>query len=323
MAEEPQDSSKFDVSDLETTQPETPKAKKKHAAKMESMPAQKPSGAGHPLPGVHERPKKQGRKLNSGGKLNASVAGEIVPEAPPSSGKSDVEDALDMVRGMTKERAEEDAEWDAKIAEAKRKAEAEGQVIEFEAEPQSEAEREEYEWDAKLAAAKAAPPAFTDQEEAWFKKGEEEEMQAIRAGIEAHGNAPLIETPAEIDANVRQAEAMIAAGELNPEMFNAKDYRYLLNEKARIDADLEVAGWWKARSLRAELREITKDLAGYEEQVQRVVSGRRPSGDLTAREKEDIRYKGPAQKPVLPEGSGTSIYMNKKPGFFSRLFGRK
>ena len=97
---------------------------------------------------------------------------------------------------------------------------------------------------------------------------------------------------------------MIASGRLNKELFNVDMYRGLLEKKARIDADLEVAGWWKARQLRKELKEVTSDVSNFEEQIQHVVSERTPSGALTAREKEDIRYKGPMEKPAPKPGVG-------------------
>lgn len=342
MAEEPQDS-KFDVSDLETTAAETPKAKRKRA-ELKAEPLPKPEGkAGH-LPGVHERPKK-GRKVSSEGKLNASVSGEI-------GGKSEVEEALEMVR----ETAEESA-WDAKIAESKK-------TIQEEEERQA-AGREDAEWEAKIAESKKAAdeqeraeriarmgarvdqameeeerPKFTEGEQAWFKQGEDEKhvsalaakqheeegrkiedvRRQISESYDKKTHETILDTDQEVEAAAKQAEAMVASGRLNSEMFNAKDYRYLLVQQARIDRELETAGWWAARKLRAEMKEVRKELDGYETQIQHVMSERAPSGELTAREKEDIRYKGPMAKPALPQGSGTTIH---KKGFFSRLFGKK
>src|SRR5688572_14698937 len=92
MAEEPKESTPFDVSDLESTSPETPKAKR---SKLEVVkPRRGPKPAGEPsLPGVNERPpRKPGRKVSSEGKKIASAAGEI------SRPKTEVEEALEMVR---------------------------------------------------------------------------------------------------------------------------------------------------------------------------------------------------------------------------------
>ena len=356
MAEEPRESSKFDVSDLETTSPETPKAKRKAGeTKLESVKVVKPAaGSEASLPGVHERkPRKRAvrKSVSSEGRMNASVAGEIdlTPAAPA---KSEVEEALDIVR----ETAEESA-WDAKIAEAKKN-------IQEEEDAKAKA-GEEAEWDAKIAEAKKGAedderarriaamgervdramaeeekPKFSESEEAWFKQGEDEGHVAAQAAMQheeegrkiadvrrqiaetydATRRETVLDTDEDVDAAAKQAEAMVASGRLNGEMFNAKDYRYLLVQQARIDKELETAGWWAARKLRSEMKEIRKELDGYESQIRHAMSERAPSGALTAREKEEIRYKGPAEKPALPQGSGTTIH---KPGFFSRLFGRK
>jgi len=372
MAEEPKESTPFDISDLETTSPETPRAKR---AKSEAVkPRRGPKPAGEPsLPGVNERPpKKPGRKVSSEGKKIAFAAGEISPpkseveedlewvresaaqsakdaqlakeenlkmrsemaarvdaamaeeDARLASGaKTEVEQSLDELRGISRDKQAEAAE--AAAARERRIAEMGSRVERaMEAEEREKAAKAAEARDRRVAemgervdsAMDAEDKTLTETEEAWFKKGEEEEMEAIRAGIDAYGNAPLIETPAEIDANVRQAEAMIAAGDLNPEIFNTKDYRYLLSEKARIDADLEVAGWWKARSLRAELRDVTKELSDYEHQVQSVMRERAQARDQARKPPEK-----PWSRPVVAkEGSGTTVH---KKGFFSRLFGKK
>ena len=349
MAEEPQDS-KFDVSDLETTAAETPKAKRKRA-ELKAEPLPKPEGKGGHLPGVHERPKK-GRKVSSEGKLNASVSGEI-------GGMSDVEQSLQELRDIEKARVreEEDVEWEAKIAETKKTIQ--------EKEDLKTREREDAEWEAKIAESKKAAdeqeraeriarmgarvdqameeedrPKFTEGEQAWFKQGEDEKhvsalaakqheeegrkiedvRRQISESYDKKTRETILDTDQEVEAAAKQAEAMVASGRLNSEMFNAKDYRYLLVQQARIDNELETAGWWAARKLRSEMKEIRKELDGYESQIRLAMSERAPSGELTAREKEDIRYKGPMAKPALPKGSGTTVH---KPGFFSRLFGKK
>jgi|GEM_PF-2195414 len=165
--------------------------------------------------------------------------------------------------------------------------------------------------DDLAAAHQPASAAFTGQEEAWFKKGEEEEQQmaAARAEIDAAGGKAesLVETPAEIDANVRQAEAMVASGELNPTFFNINDYRHLLTRKAQIDADLEAAGWWQARKLRSELKEVQKDLGDYEQQLHSVARER--AGE---RDKARVSSMTPEQKKA----------QEKKTSLWSRITGR-
>lgn len=199
--------------------------------------------------------------------------------------------------------------------------------------PESEASRKEH-------AKRSAEEAEHEKEEAWFKKGEDPEhvkalaerqheeegrkiedvRRQISESYDKGSGETILDTDREVEAAAKQAEAMVASGRLNAEMFNAKDYRYLLVQQARIDNELESAGWWAARKLRSEMKEIRKELDGYESQIQGAMSERAPSGELTAKEKEDIRYKGPMAKPALPQGSGTTVH---KKGFFSRLFGKK
>lgn len=374
MAEEPKESSAFDVSDVEITSAETPKAKRKRSeAKLEIVKSGKTEKAGIPLPGVHERKTRKHaskKPIGSEGQLRASAAGEIVndeslPMAAPE--KSEVEEALEMVR----ETAEESA-WDAKIAEAKGKIAA-----------------EEGEWEAKIAEAKAkaadeelrkklpkipaykdkrvaAPPEgaevpeyeemtveggpakpFTETEEAWFKQGEDEKHVAAQAAkqheeegakiedvrrqiaetYDAKEHATILDTDAEIDAAVKQAEAMVAGNEINPQLFNANDYRYLLVEQARIDKELEHAGWWKARKLHAELRETRKQLGDYEQQIQSVLRERHEARDearkLPSFPARKVQAREGSGTTLHKEGGGTSIYQDKKPGLFARLFGKK
>lgn len=139
--------------------------------------------------------------------------------------------------------------------------------------------------DDLVAEHQPASASFSREEEAWFKKGEDEEreMDQVRAEIQAAGGQPesLIETPHEIDANVRQAEQMVMSGELNGQLFNVNDYRYLLTRKAQIDRELEEAGWWAARKLRSELKETQKSLADYEQQIQSVHNERAAGRDKT------------------------------------------
>lgn len=366
MAEEPKASSAFDVSDVEITSAETPKSKRKRSeARLEVVKTGKPETAGARLPGVHERKsRKRAAKapISSEGKLNASAAGEIatgedLPQAAPE--KSEVEEALQMVRETAEESAwdakideakgkiaAEEAEWEAKISETKAKIRGEELRAKLPkipaykdkrvAAPPVGAEVPEYE----EMTVEGAPKAFTEKEEAWFKQGEDEKHVAAQAAKQHEEEGHKIEdvrrriaetyddtkretvldSDEDVDAAAKQAEAMVASGRLNAEMFNAKDYRYLLLQQARIDKELETAGWWAARKLRSEMKEVRKELEGYESQIRHVMSERAPSGALTAKEKEDIRYKGPAGKPALPQGSGTTVH---KQGFFSRLFGRK
>ena len=170
-------------------------------------------------------------------------------------------------------------------------------------------------------------PAFKETEEAWFKQGEDEsyvknlaEKQQIadrqkesevRASLKetydqgAHDT--IIDTDEEVEAAAKQAEAMVASGELDPKLFKTTDYRYLLIEKARIDRELETAGWWQARKLRAELKYTQKELGDYEEQLNGAGServGRRDPDAMTVKEKAAVKAE-------------------KKPGFFARLFGKK
>lgn len=183
----------------------------------------------------------------------------------------------------------------------------------------------------------------TEEEESWFKQGEdashvaalaerqraedERGMKDVRRSIaEAHDakkTETIIETDEELEAATRRAETMLANGELNPEVFNAKDYRYQLMEKARLDRELETAGWWQARKLRAELKETLKNLDDYEQQLASVSSERAIARDAARKaspdyEEVEIREGRPLPKPAMKPGSGTF----KKPGFFARFFGR-
>ncbi len=173
-----------------------------------------------------------------------------------------------------------------------------------------------------------------EKEESWFKQGEDEsyvkklaEKQQMEdtqkaADVRRHiaetydsgASETILATGDEVEATAKQAEAMLASGELSAEVFNVKDYRYLLIEKARLERELETAGWWQARKLRAELKETDANLADYEQQISSVHSER--AAERAAASK-------PAEGPwrgtrILPPGTGTS----KKPGFFARLFRR-
>jgi len=143
--------------------------------------------------------------------------------------------------------------------------------------------------EAKEAAAKEPVEAsgFTGKEAAWFKKGEEEEarqMAEARATIERGGKGELmIETPADIAGNVKEAGALLKAGDLNQREFSLQDYEYLLKERVRVDEELEHAGWWRARQLRKDLAKIQKGgydgasgsqgLDDYEKQIMAAKSG--------------------------------------------------
>lgn len=164
---------------------------------------------------------------------------------------------------------------------------------------------------------------FNEQEQAWFKKGEEEERQiaAAREEISHVSHEPIIETPGEIEANVKEAREMIARGELDPKEFDLNDYTYLLNEKVQLDSDLEVAGWWKARELRKKLKENAtggqqmRGLDYYERQIRDVHRERGYERDQAA--KAAIPEQKPAMAPEPQE-----VEPKKKRGFFARLFGR-
>ncbi len=188
----------------------------------------------------------------------------------------------------------------------------------------------------------------TEAEEAWFKQGEDtshiaalaEKQQAedsqkeadvrrhIAESYDDKKTETIIDTDEEIEAAAKQAEAMIASGELNRELFNANDYRYLLIEKVNTDRKLETAGWWQARKLRAELREYQRQIADYEQQIMSVHGER-------YQERDDARkppVKAWSAARPLPPGSGTTLNRElkpgsgttvHKPGFFARLFGRK
>lgn len=183
----------------------------------------------------------------------------------------------------------------------------------------------------------------TEEEESWFKQGEdsshvaslaerqreedargvEDVRRSIAEAYDTKKSETIIETDEELDAATKQAETMLANGELNPEVFNVKDYRYQLMEKARLDRELETAGWWQARKLRAELKETLKNLEDYEQQLASVASERASAKDAarkTAPDYEEIEVSGyrPPSGPTMKPGSGTY----KKPGFFARLFKR-
>lgn len=200
--------------------------------------------------------------------------------------------AMDRMIAARKAYVERYEEWEKeKAANEQAKAEMERTIDEF--------------------VAQHAPKDFTEQEENWFKQGEELDQQiaAAREEIEQTGieNEPIIETPAEIDATVRQAEAMLGSGDLQPQAFDLNDYRYLLTEKARLDADLEIAGWLKARKLRSELKEVMGNLRTYEDQIQTVLRER-----ATAREKAAWTAKSPEQQKAAVS----------KRSFWSRITGR-
>ncbi len=180
----------------------------------------------------------------------------------------------------------------------------------------------------------------TEGENTWFAQGEDpsyvqslaEKQQAedakktadvrrhIAESYDAERSETILDTDQEVDAVAMQAEAMIASGELSPQAFNANDYRYLLLEKARLDRELETAGWWQARKLRAELKDTQKNLADYEQQVHSVIRERATAEPAQAGTPKEATWQPPR---IAKEGSGTSIYANKKPGFFARLFRRK
>ncbi len=181
------------------------------------------------------------------------------------------------------------------------------------------------------------PKPYTVQEEAWFKRGENDaqiqaqadrqEMEDVRRQIASYEPAKketVIDTQEEIDAAVGQAETMLKSDELHPDLFNVRDYEFLLTQQARIDRELEHAGWWKARGLRSELRETRRQLEDYEQQIQSVIGERasgRADGALTGAEKEQIKQPSRREtKPAAKPGSGTTL---NKPGFFARLFGKK
>lgn len=173
-----------------------------------------------------------------------------------------------------------------------------------------------------------------EKEESWFKQGEDEsyvkklaEKQQIEdtqkaADVRRHiaetydrkESETILATGDEVEATAKQAEAMLASGELSAEVFNVKDYRYLLIEKARLERELETAGWWQARKLRSELKETDKNLADYEQQITSVHSER-----ATLRAAATKPAEGPWRGTrILPPGTGTT----KKTSFFARLFGR-
>ncbi|HTK59753.1 MAG TPA: hypothetical protein VL283_00965 [Candidatus Baltobacteraceae bacterium] len=379
MAEEPKESQKFDVSDLETTAAETPKAKRKKAAmtKVERTPA-KP-GKKKPLPGVAtsdvadalDMVRETAEESEWDAKIAEAKRKAAEEETSAVPAKSEVEESLKELRGIAEER-----EWERKIAEAKTKADEEGQVIEFEAEPQSEAERKEEEEpyaeisvepgseaeemseedralaayreahpvltdnegyrklgmkqqaeealskgyearkkrEAKEAAAKETVNArgFTDKEEAWFKKGEEDEarqMAEARATIERGGKGELmVENPEDYAANLADAAALVKKGELSSRDFSLADYEYLLKERIRIDQELEHAGWWKARQLRKDLAKIQK--GGY--------GGASGSQGLDDYEKEIMAVKTGAGAARL-DAAEKNAPAKKKPSFWERL----
>lgn len=406
MPEEPKQDSPFDLSDMETTAAETPKAKRKRAGAAAEPLRVVGSGASEShLPGVHEpKPRKRGKVVSSEGKLNASAAGTISPAEKPA--KSEVEEALDTVHEMAEESAwdakiaeakagiaAEDAEWEAKIAEAKGKlaaedAEREAKIAEVRSKiaadeqaarlanapkippskyggvmpPPKDAEVPDYEEMTVETAPKgkkmripAIPPESEEskrahaermaeeQESAWMKQGNDPaELQAIESRNQGEvlydegRREVIIDDQETIDAAVGRAEGMLKSGELNMDFFDIRDYEYLLTEQARLDRERETLGYWAARKVLKELGEVKNSLAPYESQIDKVIDARAAARAgtqvLTAKEKEDIAYKGPAPKQELPqgsgttlhkEGSGTSVHANKKPGFWARLLGKK
>jgi len=357
MAEAPKELPAFDISDIEITAAETPKAKRKRATKAESalksVPAAKSGAEAVRLPGVHEtrKPKRGKKAVSSEGKLSASASGEIVTEAPLAPEATEVEEALADVRRMSEESA-----WDAKIAEAKGRIEAEerekriaemGDRVDRAMEAEDEVElttrsQRAAEMGDRVDRAMEAEDAMglSDAEQEWFKKGddksyikeaaEKQEMEDLRKGIATYderAKETILDTQGEIDATVRQAEEMLKKDELHPDVFDIRDYEYLLTEQARLDRELETAGWWAARKLRGELKDVRKDLEDYENQIQSVMRERADARDaargIPSIPARKVQAREGSGTTVHKEGGGTSIHMAKKPGFFSRLFGRK
>jgi hypothetical protein len=369
MAEEPKESSTFDVSEFETTSPETPKAKK---AKMETVPTKSRRipkhvrAKQHPLPGVPKHVNEVEEALD--------VVHETIEESARDAklaptDKSDVDQSLDELRGIADEKA-----WEAKIAEAKAKiAEEErgrrmsemGDRVEKSMAEDDEAARlaEEKAWDEKIADTKAGitqserrmsemgdrveksmaedeAMGLSEDESTWFKKGEDaahvkavaeqQQIEGLRKDIASYDEGKkevIIDTPEEIDAAVKRAESMIKSDELHMDLFDIRAYEFLLTEQARIDRELESSGWWDARGLRSELKDVRKDLRDYEEQMESVererADARRKARGLPSFPARKVQAREGSGTTVHKEGSGTSVHTDRKPGIFARLFGKK
>lgn len=327
LEEKPKDISHlFDTTDIGSGQEEKPKAKKRARSKP-------------PVPVEAMRPRKRAAKK--------AAEPEAVAEAPQGE---ESKEALRMAREETDETKEalqmvretsEEAQWEKAIEDAKRGLENQ--------------ENDDAEWEAKISEAKGreavvaksqetAEPAFTEKEDAWFKQGEDEahlkaaaerqEIEDIRMGLaadpekyDAGRTDVIIDTQEEIDATVKRVEGMLKSGELNMDMFDVRDYEYLLTQQARLDRELETSGWWAARKLRSELKDIQKSLADYESQVESVERERADARDeargvpsIPARKVQARMGSGTT---LHKEGSGTSVHQDKKPGLFARLFGKK
>ncbi len=218
MAEGPLDS-KFDTSDLGRAAAEAPKSKKKRS-EPEAKPAK--TKAEHPLPGVHDRPKKA-RKAG-GAKSGASTH----EEAP----KSEVEESLAELRNINEER-----EWEKAAAAAKKKIDEEGQVIEFEAEPASQAELEDAEWEAKISAAKKRDAEQGEEPYASY------ELAAPEDEAEASEDGRALAAYKEAHPVLTDAEGLRKLGlKAQAEEALSKGYEARLKREAKERAAKETAG---------------------------------------------------------------------------------
>jgi hypothetical protein len=143
----------------------------------------------------------------------------------------------------------------------------------------------------------------------WFGEGErmskeaeaeQEKIAALRKEIKGEPKKEvIIETPQEIAAAVARVQKMIDAKDINPELFDAKavkDYKYQLEQKTRLDDELEHAGWWTARKLRKELREVQKNLQPYEEMIEQAESWKAEERQKAAYEKMSPERKKAEEK---------------------------
>ena len=298
-AEQPNDSSKFDLSDAETTAAEAPKAMHKRAL------------TAPPIPAEALRPRKRAHKAPITPETGTVASGEIVSKTEEESDYAEYsvkktmpshEDVRASLKADEMPVSEEMTDAYASIVEAEKMADDQraeeawkkAHPVKSDSEAgiemvrraeldalQSKAYEARLKRDAKEVSAKdsVGSSGFTAEEGDWIKKGEEAEarqMAEARATIERGGKGELmIEAPGDIDASVKEAAALFKSGDLSPRDLSVEDYAYLLKERVRIDEELERAGWWKARQLRKELSQILKGgyngapngLDGYEKQI--------------------------------------------------------
>ena len=282
------------------------------------------------LPGVHERPSKprsapasERRTVKTVRRLPKSAPDETAQEGKATESARAADPAKPEQRVTSNGGQDEDdrlrQEWrrrhpvplnaDRHRGELEAREQASARLY--------EARRKRESREAAAKEEQAAQGGFTARDEAWFKAGKEADVQALaatRAEL-GRGGAPIprvvVESPGDIEANISQAAAMGHRGDLDPRDFSLADYGYLMKERVRLDAELEHAGWWQARKLRRELRQVMK--GGY--------GGASGSQGLEDYEKQirDVQMNDGALRRDAAEREAEP----KKPSFWERLrFGR-